>query len=288
VEVGQCRFSGAPRVVVTAGSDPQPADGTAAADGAATAAATADGAAAVVRTGRGISATRATAERAQQSVLDALRRQLSPPGQPEVAWDVDVSLSHRAVASLPDRWRDVTIESLPRSPEGTVQCQAVFAVEKDVVRIPVEARVHRLRQVVVPVRKLEKGQLVGSDDVEVRLVRQRAESDRVVQRVEDAVGRQARQAVLPGLVLDDSLLQNPLLVKRRDVVDVVARRGGVTVRRPMTAMEDGSQGDMITVESLDGLKTRLIARVVGPLSAEVFVSSSAIGPRTENRVATDR
>ena len=73
----------------------------------------------------------------------------------------------------------------------------------------------------------------------------------------------------------------PLLVKRRETIEVMATRGAITVRRPVLALEEGARGDTITVETTDGTKTRFLARVVGTRMAEVLVSSPTVGRHPE-------
>ncbi len=84
-----------------------------------------------------------------------------------------------------------------------------------------------------------------------------------------------------GEPINVAVLQKPILVKRRDTIEVVARRGGVTVKMQARAIDDGAEGDTIAVERLDGSKSRFLARVAGYQSAEVFVSGMSANPVTE-------
>jgi flagella basal body P-ring formation protein FlgA len=64
-------------------------------------------------------------------------------------------------------------------------------------------------------------------------------------------------------------VQSPVLVKRGDLITVSSRSGSICVRTSAKAVQDGSKGDLIQVESVDS-KQRYDARVVGLREASVF------------------
>ena len=69
-------------------------------------------------------------------------------------------------------------------------------------------------------------------------------------------------------------LRTPALVRRGDVVTVYARSAGIRVRTAARARDDGSQGDLVSVESLLDRST-FFARVSGIREVEVYARSRA-------------
>jgi flagella basal body P-ring formation protein FlgA len=135
--------------------------------------------------------------------------------------------------------------------------------------------------VVVPVRAIGRGELVRACDVELRRVDKVSEPATVVQRLEDVVGREARQSLSENQPLSARMLKQPLLVRKRDEVEVSVRCGGIQARRSATALGDGALGDMITVEPNDNSKAPFIARVVDIRKVEVLANSTSVGRRMD-------
>ncbi|MHB0959134.1 MAG: flagellar basal body P-ring formation chaperone FlgA [Pirellulaceae bacterium] len=144
-----------------------------------------------------------------------------------------------------------------------------------------ESPSHAPIQVIVPVRAIGRGEVLRASDIALRQVENLSEPATVVQRLEDAVGREARQPLAADQPLSIRALKQPLLVRRRDEVEVWVRCGGIRARRSATALSDGSLGDMITVDAKDGLKTQFVARVVDIRQVEVLANSTSVGRRSE-------
>jgi flagella basal body P-ring formation protein FlgA len=128
--------------------------------------------------------------------------------------------------------------------------------------------------VVVPVRPLRKGELVRPADIELR------QSAGPVQagfsKVEEVVGKETTRALATGQVLEPEHVRAPVLVQRGEVVRVIAKAAGVRVKTNGKALQDGSQGELIEVQPLEG-KQRYMARVVDYQQVEVY----AQGPSAE-------
>lgn len=160
-----------------------------------------------------------------------------------------------------------------RGPETVGGPSPPAATESSATRSPV--------QVVVPVRAIGRGELLRANDIELRYVEGVDEPASVVQRLEDVVGREARQPLSADQPLSARMLKQPLLVRKRDEVEVWVRCGGVQARRSATALSDGAVGDMITVDPNDGTKTHFIARVVDIRKVEVLANSTSVGRRSD-------
>ncbi|TCP03523.1 flagella basal body P-ring formation protein FlgA [Rubrivivax gelatinosus] len=128
-------------------------------------------------------------------------------------------------------------------------------------------------EVPVAAAALPAGRVLAEDDV----VLQRhavAGSPPPLAAAEDAVGRVARRSIGAGQMLTARLLDEPLLVRRGEAVQIRARRDAVEVVVPGQALEAGRRGQTIRVRNT-GNGTVIRARVVeaGQVEPESMLSS---------------
>jgi flagella basal body P-ring formation protein FlgA len=119
-----------------------------------------------------------------------------------------------------------------------------------------------LPRVLVPKANLPKGHIVRSDDVVWKQLEGADESAEYVTQYEQIVGQEARRAFRaaePILLAD---VRSIPLIKRGDIVTVVARSQGIVVRMDAKARGDGAIGQSVKVVSLDG-RRELTVRVTG-------------------------
>ena len=266
VDLIQCQFSGSPRVVVAVrGGRPasiQPYGGD------------------VQRTAYRTAARGASVDLMVQQVEELAMQQFVALAGDSVPWTVAVAVPPRTDIRLPAKWTELTVEGIDRPREGVHQLTACVATDAGEIRVPLSAQARRMRPVVVPVRDVEKGRVIRAGDVQLSYVEDENAERKGYGRLEDVVGRQARQTVKAGRPVDSSSVVEPLLIKRRDTIEVININGAITVRRPALALEDGARGDSISVETLDGSKVQFVARVIGMKMAEAVACS----PRVERHV----
>ena len=82
-------------------------------------------------------------------------------------------------------------------------------------------------------------------------------------------------------------LQSPIVVKRGDLVTVTAQTSGIRVRTSAKALQDGSTGELIQVESMES-KQRYDARVTGLREAAVFAATRVGVPQKQSQAQTAR
>ncbi len=283
VELEGCHFSGAQRSVV-AFADPDTTQYPVAASGpAGVSQPTRDAPSGVLPVSyraTGGSAVVASVERQLGEIVQQRLQQLADSPAP---WSVQVTIDRQALKDLPRQWTSVTIEGLGSAKEGVCQLVACFTGKEDEVRIPLRVETTRMIPLVVPIRPLKRGAVVRASDVEVRHIVRPDGDGMPVAQIDDIVGRQITAPIKEGEPIDRNTLQKPILVKRRDKIQVVARRGGIKVTMQALAIDDGAEGDTIAVERLDESKARFLARVTGYQAAEVFVGSAAAAPTTRRR-----
>lgn len=113
----------------------------------------------------------------------------------------------------------------------------------------VAASVRIFQDIVVSSRALARGSIVGTGDValkeqDITILRGQAIMDPAV-----AVGQSVRRAVSADTVLSIDLLEAPILVRRGDVVVLIAERGSIAIRETGTALQAGEAGKQIPVRN---------------------------------------
>ncbi len=110
-------------------------------------------------------------------------------------------------------------------------------------------------------RKMGRHEIVMAGDV--KLVRQDVsslDSGRVVD-MEQAIGKRLKTTLRAGSVLYGNYLDEPPLVKRGELVTILAKGGGLTISAKGEAKRSAARGEMVRVKNL--MSRRLIyARVV--------------------------
>lgn len=136
----------------------------------------------------------------------------------------------------------------------------------------VMCRVRPLPQVVVPTANLPKGHIVRADDLSLKQQPATTSGATYLDQPELVVGQETRRTLRAGEPIAAVDVRGVPLVRRGDIVTVVARNQGIVVRTDARAMADGSLGQPIKLVSLDG-RRELSALVSGYHEASVSPSA---------------
>lgn len=135
------------------------------------------------------------------------------------------------------------------------------------------ARIERLEMAAVATRTIERGEFIRRTDVELR-PHAGALPKLAIVSLKSIVGKEAVQGIRADSLLFANQVRSPLIVRRGERVSIRARAAGVTVRTYAVAQQDGSLGELVTVQSLEG-KERYAARVSGLRELEIFAAGAA-------------
>ncbi len=216
-------------------------------------------------------------EQLKQQVIDAILRRISTQGASAASWRVNVTLNGRILQSLPSNWKDVQIEELSPPWDGSHNIVARIASDQQISRLPLRIRLARIEQQVVALRPLARGHIVGPRDVELRPVPQSSRSTIGATRaLDDVIGCEVKGNIDTGQAIAKNAVARPLLIRRREIVDVVAKTGGITIRRRARAMQDGVKGDLVMLQDLDKQNDHFTAYVVGQRLAQAFVGPTIV------------
>ena len=215
--------------------------------------------------------------RAQRRVCEAVLKYLNDHASAQQAWDVEVELGEDQARVLAESARPITVSG--GQPPWTGPQRFAVADRRGPqgpARVALDAQVSVRAPVVVAVHALARGAVIREGDVELQQTAAADGAAGALRSLEEALGRETVRAVPAGKVLTTDALRTPLWVQRGEVVTVYARTAGIQIRTAARARDDGSQGELVAVESLLDRST-FYARVSGIREVEVYARS----PRVE-------
>lgn len=116
------------------------------------------------------------------------------------------------------------------------------------------------RRIVVAKRNIPVGELLQADDLDLAPLPPGQDASKLFTSIEEVAGAEAAQGLAVERAILRGAVRTPRLVKRNEIVTVVARSGRVKVQTQAKAHQDGGLDDTITVESLE-TRERFYARV---------------------------
>ena len=135
-------------------------------------------------------------------------------------------------------------------------------------RVQVSGQVEVYKEVICVKRSLKKGEVLKRDDLIVtRRPLSRLHGEPVTD-VESALGMELRRSLRGGQILRERDLRRPIVVKRGQIVEIIARTSNVLITLKGRAQDSGAKGDVIRVRNATSKKV-LLAQVVGPKTVEV-------------------
>ena len=212
------------------------------------------------------------ATRANRLIRDAVMKYLRERVSSDYAWNVEVALDDGQVRSLAGVVQDVSVTGGSPPWTGSQRFEATVYSPDGSRQFAFDARVVVRPAVVATVRSLSRGTVVGPGDVELRNLAPGEETVAGLRSIEEVIGMETTRAVPKGKVLPAESVRAPLLVRRGDVVTVHARSAGILVRTQARARENGSLGELVSVESLSDRKA-YFARVTAVRGVEVYARS---------------
>ena len=191
--------------------------------------------------------------RVEADLGESIRRYLSKMAQADEPWLIELALDddqRRQLAEAPVPW---LIEGGGSPWVGHQTLTIVYQTTVGTGRMAVEADVSLPEPVAVLTRPLQRGDFLSRADV--ALVRPTGDvaqrTDDAFHALEDIVGKIARRPLREGLVLAPSMIEAPTLVRRGQLVSVVAIAHGIRIKMEARARQSGAAGDLVQVETLD-------------------------------------
>jgi flagella basal body P-ring formation protein FlgA len=149
--------------------------------------------------------------------------------------------------TMPDGAVDIQWQASPRyTYTGTGSFTGTVVVDGEAQRtVSVRADIQPYVAVVVAARDIPRGAMVGPTDIEMRKEALAQTSDGAHFEPAAVLGMVAKKTIFPGQVLSRHHLEERLLIRRNQTVDVLVRAGAVQLQTRAVAKMDGRAGDTI-------------------------------------------
>ncbi len=194
---------------------------------------------------------------------DVLRALLKDEGETDATWE---PLARPAPAIVPaGRSSNELVADLP---SGRLKpASAFFRVDVKVdgetaASVPVSFRLHRYRDALVLVRPVARGEALSPEVLGIRRIDVAGRPTPPFRSPNDVAGLVAARDLKAGTVLGPGDLMKPAVVRKGDLVTVVAVSGHVKVTTRGFAQRDGAKDDVIPVR-IGAKRTPVFGRVFG-------------------------
>lgn len=204
--------------------------------------------------------------RVKEAIADFVRQRTDGLGMEttlkRVGYQGDLTLPAGEVSfevAAPNRWEGW----------GRANLALIVRVNDRVERnltIPVE--VEALADTVVVLRTLERGDVIGPDDVTVQRRDVSSLTGRVYRSVDEVVGKRARVPVRASMPLKGDQLERVPLVKSGQLVTIIIDNQVMRLTATGKARGNGAEGDIVKVQNLGSLK-EVPARVIDSGTVQV-------------------
>jgi flagella basal body P-ring formation protein FlgA len=152
---------------------------------------------------------------------------------------------------------------------GAVPFQVMINVNDRMARkISVTASIQVWSQVLVTAKPLGRGEPIGSDDIKTVHMNLAKAPRSVVFKAEDILGKRTKRALAANTILRNNQVEVPPLIRRGDVVRIIAESNTFRISTKGEAKEDGGKGERIRLVNLRS-KKNIYAEVVDPGTVRV-------------------
>jgi flagella basal body P-ring formation protein FlgA len=207
-----------------------------------------------------------TAARLTSSIVEYLRSQTGHD-----LWNVRVDADDDVVSAYQQAGRHAVVSG-GKAPWSGRQ-RFIISGDPGTPSATAYARVERLDMAAFALRAIERGELIRRTDVELRPFAG-ALPKQAVLSLDSLVGKEAVQSIRGDSLVMANQVRSPLLVQRGDRVSIRVRAAGVSIRTYALAQQDGSLGELVTVQSVES-KERYTAIVSGLRELEIMAAGSS-------------
>jgi len=144
----------------------------------------------------------------------------------------------------------------------------LFVDGEAVRKLWVNATISVMTDVVVAARPLGKHQHIRLEDLTVERRDLATVGSEPITRPEDVLGNRTTRMIYPHTVIQAGMIALPPLVKRGDIVKIVADAGPMTITATGLVKQQGRKGDVVRVMNTDS-KRVILARITGPGAVKV-------------------
>ncbi|MDR1567304.1 MAG: flagellar basal body P-ring formation chaperone FlgA, partial [Streptococcaceae bacterium] len=179
-----------------------------------------------------------------------------------------LNVSFSTPPTLPQGKVEYRFSPQPSSNPGYLTGTIFFNVNgQDAGRLRVTAQIDLRMSAVVAARDLPRGHVLNEIDLSESQVSY-MQAKGALTEIEQAEGQTLKTSVRTGAPIRDRDLVKTSMVKKGEIVTIIAQTGGLKITALGQARQDGAMGQTISVLNQDSKKT-ISAKVIGPSIVEV-------------------
>jgi|GEM_PF-3235217 len=138
-----------------------------------------------------------------------------------------------------------------------------------VQRLKVPARLLAMAQVWVATRSIKAGAVLSADDAKIQQAATDLGASQIIPVSEPISGYETERLILAGDPILKTAVRQPICAQKGSLVDVIARRGSLTISLRAKALSRGRRGDKIICIN-DKTKHQILTRLTAPGKAEMI------------------
>lgn len=212
----------------------------------------------------------------EASIVRLLRRKTETRAADAGEWELDFNLTPQQAAWVHESGDHFSVSGGVQPFTGRQKFDvATVSAEEEVRHFTVTAQVARPRLVVVAVQDLPRGTVVLESDVTLAKLTDKNTSRAVATTIDEVVGKETTNSIRADKPILTREVREPILVKRGELVTVIAVSGGIRVRTQGKARENGSLNQLIAIESVGKKRKSFQARVSDLQEVQVYAGAIA-------------
>ncbi|MCC5464211.1 flagellar basal body P-ring formation chaperone FlgA [Pelosinus baikalensis] len=183
------------------------------------------------------------------------------------------------------REKDVTVPvgtvalsaSLPYGIRYNTPTTVMISISVDgqaVTKVGLRFKVNLYRQVTVAARQVNAREIFTEDDLRYERMDTGQIAAGFITDKNKILGLMARRLITPGMVISDSMVNKPVIVKRGNMVTLTAFIGNIEVIASGQAMQDGYENQLIRIKNVSSNKI-VLGKVIDEDKVQVVTYKSA-------------
>lgn len=140
---------------------------------------------------------------------------------------------------------------------------AFFVDGREADRVKMSGDLQLYGDVLCTTKRIDRNTILTSDDIKVVRRDISTLESSLLKSPKEAIGKRLKTSLRAGAVLSSDLIENPPLVKRGDLVTIMAQSNNLRVTTQGEVRNTGALGEMVRVKNLMS-RREIYARVLGP------------------------
>ncbi len=206
--------------------------------------------------------------------IHTIRTQVGPNGKQD---DLQISLVSRGQDVIVPVGNVTLSTSLPYGIRYNTPVTVMVSVnvnDQSVTKVGLKFNVKLYRQVAVATRQINAREIFTEDSLRYERMDTGQIAAGFFTDKSKILGLMSRRPVTPGMVITDSMVNKPVLIKRGSMVILIALVGSMEVTASGQAMQDGYEGQLIRVKNVNSNKI-VLGKVIEENKVQVLTHKSA-------------